>query len=216
MADKQPPSGPNRPPPGSTGPKPPGAGAGKPSPAHGVPVVGGPRPDKLSPSASPGGRSDVDRKLLLRDVMDHAVRVHKETTGPQGIGRGPSINRGALAMVICVPLLAFCVYSLVARPEFLWGPKSGPLPTVQNEANIRFAMFLLAQRIEKVRRVQGQLPASLQAVGDSVPGVTYAPVNDRVFELRASEGGKALVYRSDQPANAFLGNSFDVIQGSGK
>ena len=127
-----------------------------------------------------------------------------------------SVNRAVLALVICVPVLLFCVYSVVARPEFLWGPKSGPLPAVQQDANVRFAMFLLAQRIERYRRAQGQLPASLDAVGDSVPGVTYSTVNDRVFELRANEGGKELVYRSDQSTSAFLGNSLNVIQGGGR
>lgn len=222
VADKPPPTGPQRPSlHGPTGPTPPGGGAGKPSPAHGVPNVGGTRPGKLSPAAGlpavPGsGQAKVDRAMLLKDVMDHAVRVHKETTGPQGVGKGSSVNRSVVLAAVCVPLLAFCVYSWVARPEFLWGPKSGPLPAVQQEANVRFAMFLLAQRIQAYRAAQGHYPATLGELGETVPGVTYSLGNDGVFQIRASENGKAIEYRSDQSLNAFLGNSFNVIQGTAR
>jgi hypothetical protein len=215
VADKQPPPGPS--PRGTPGPTPPSGGAGKPSPHQGVPAVGQ-RPGSVNPSvggSSSGAKarpSDVDRKLLLRDVMDHAVKVHKETNKKGVI---PNSGSGAvLASILCVPLLALCVYSVVVRPEWLWGPKAGPLPPVQQDANIRFSMFLLAQRIEAFKSARNQYPASLQELGESLPGVTYAKVNDNVFELRATEAGKPVVFRSDQPARAFLGNSFNVIQGS--
>jgi hypothetical protein len=200
-----------------------GSGAGKPSPVHGTPAMGGQRPGKLTPSAGTpeigskgkgGGKTDVDRALLLRDVMDHAVKVHKESaTAPRTGGGG---GRAVLAAAFCVPVLAFCVYSWVARPEFLWGPKAGPLPPVQQDANTRFAMFLLAQRIRSYRAAQGHYPASLEELGETVPGVVYSLGTDGVFQLTASENGKRISYRSDQPANVFLGNSFNVIQGSGK
>jgi hypothetical protein len=181
--------------------------------------VGASRPGKLTPTGgtpAPGakGGSQVDRALLLRDVMDHAVRVHKETTGPQGIGIGNGINRSVLLMALCVPVLAFCVYSLVARPEFLWGPKSGPLPPVRQEANIRVAMFLLAQRLEAYRIAQGRYPATLAELGDSLPGVAYSLSSAGVYELRASENGSLIVHRSDQSLSALLGNSLNVIQGA--
>lgn len=219
MADKQPPERPS--PHGSAGPKPPGSGAGKPSPAHGNPAVGAQRAGKLSPSAgTPAvgatGKPEVDRALLLRDVMDHAVRVHKETTGPRGIGGRSGFNRSTVVIAVCVPLLALCVYSWVARPEFLWGPKAGPLPPVRQEANMRFAMFLLAQRIRSYRAAQGHYPATLEELGETMPGVVYSLSADGVFQLTASENGKPLTYRSDQPATAFLGDAFNVIQGLGK
>lgn len=222
VADKQPPAGSPHEPAGS---RPKGSGTGKPSPAHGIPAAGAQRPGKLTPGAgtptvgskgNAGGKSEVDRALLLRDVMDHAVRVHKETTGPRGIGGVGGVNRSAILTAVCVPLLAFCVYSWVARPEFLWGPKAGPLPPARQDANTRFAMFMLAQRIKSYRATQGHYPATLEELGETLPGVVYSLGADGVFQLTASENGKSIMYRSDQPTNAFLGNSFDVIQGSGK
>ena len=148
--------------------------------------------------------------------MDHAVRVHKETTGPIGIGKGSRLNRALLVSLVCVPLLALCVYSWVARPEFLWGPKAGPLPPAQHDANMRFAMFLLAQRIEGYRAAQGNYPATLAELGESIPGVAYSLGSDGVYQLRAVENGQTIEYRSNQSLNAFVGNALNVIQGGGR
>ena len=169
-------------------------------------------PIHSGPSAGQTGRPDVDRALLLRDVMDHAVRIHKETSGPFGEKKRSHARTTTLAVVI-VAVVALCAYSWIAKPEFIWGPKPGPLPLAQQDANLRFAMFLVAQRVEAHRLAQGALPSSLEAIGEGLPGVTYTAVSEKVFELRGSVNGQPVVYRSDASANAFLGNSTNIIQG---
>ena len=163
------------------------------------------------PGAKAGGQADVERALLLRDVMDHAVKVHKETTKPFAVKR--SRARPILLGSTMTLLLAFAAYSWIARPAFIWGPTAAPLPAAEQEAGLRFAMFLLSQRVEGYRVTQGTLPTSLVSVGESLPGVTYSVVSEGVFELRATSNGKQLVFRSDQPADDFLGNSPNIIQG---
>src|SRR5438067_9786110 len=64
---------------------------------------------------------DVERALALRDVMDHAVKMQREITAPSDRHRGRT--RIVWATVVCVPLLALAVYSWVAHPEFIWGPR---------------------------------------------------------------------------------------------
>lgn len=145
--------------------------------------------------------------------MDHAVRVQKEVSGATPIrgSRVPVIG----AMALCVPLIAFSVYSYVARPEYIWGPATAPSP-VQQEAGLRFGMYLLAQRVESYRVSNGRYPESLALAGDGLEGVSYAVISETVFELRATADGKAIVFRSDAPVDAFLGKSPEFIQDRGR
>jgi hypothetical protein len=157
-----------------------------------------------------GARPDVERAMLLRDVMDHAVKTEKETA--RRTTRKPSHARVVALGIVGALVLALSAYSWIARPEFIWGPRPTPLPAAQREAGLRFAMFLLSQRIKAYRDAGGGYPPSLSAIGDSLAGVTYS-VSGNVFELRATENGKPIVLRSDQSADAFLGNSTNIIQG---
>lgn len=163
---------------------------------------------KSGPGA--GARADVERAMLLRDVMDHAVEVEKEAA--RRTTRKDSHARAITLGTVGALLLVVSAYSWMARPEFIWGPRPTPLPPVQREAGLRFAMFLLSQRIKAYRDASGAYPPALSAIGDSVSGVTYV-ISGNVFELRATENGKPIVLRSDQSADAFLGNSANVIQG---
>lgn len=150
--------------------------------------------------------------MALRDVMDHAVSFHREVAEAKPVRSRSFRNTGIL--LLCVPLLAFSAYSWIARPAFIWGAAIEPLPPERVEANLRFAMYLFAQRIEQYRAEEGGYPPSLDAVGDSVPGVYYMPVSDSVFELRATQPGRAIVFRSNESPDTFLGNSVAIIQGA--
>lgn len=176
----------------STGAKP-GAGTGRPS------------------TTGLGGRKDVEKALALAAVMEHAVKVHKETNAPPRpvkTGGGRTIGLALL----CIPMLAFAAYAWIARPEFLWGPGVRPLAPAQEEAGIRFSMFLLAQRIQAFYEKNGRYPSSLSEVEDSVANVRYVSM-DSVFELRAGLNGKPIILRSDRSMDDFLGQSTLVIQG---
>ena len=194
MSQKPQPS--TRPPQSGPGSKKPGAG---PTPGPG--------------GSKPAGRGDVERALLLRDVMDHAVKVHKEITAP---GRRRESHARATALgLLTAALLAFSVYSWLVHPAFIWGPTVPPPPAAEQEAGYRFSMVLLAQRVEAYRLSEGIYPASLEAIGEGTPDFTYAVVGDAAFELRATVNGKQIVFRSDQSVEQFLGNSTNIIQGFG-
>ena len=148
--------------------------------------------------------------MALRDVMDHAVRVQREISGAKPLGPP---RRLVLALLICVPLLAFSAYSVLARPEFIWGPPVA-MPTEQRDAGARVAMFLLAQRIEAARTARGDYPESLAEIGEGAAGVEYRVFGDTVFELRLrTDSATAIVFRSNENSARFLGDSPMKIQG---
>lgn len=146
--------------------------------------------------------------------MDHVVEVQREITAPRKLR--PSRARLIGVAIICVPLLAGCIYSWIARPELIWGPHPRSVPIARQDANLRFAMFLLGQRAKAYRKTEGTYPSSIAALGSGVQGVTYALVSDSVFELRAIEQGKRIVYRSDEPTSRFLNGAAAIVAGQSR
>ena len=173
----------------------------------------GPKPgsgaSQVNPSGQKTGRPDVERAMALAAVMDHAVKVHKETARP--IPQQKSNAKVILMTMILIPLTALAAYVWFGRPELIWGPGVKPLPVAQAEAGLRWSMYLLAHRVEAYYRAHGEYPSSLRDVGDSVPGVAYFGM-DSVFELRAMENGKPVILRSDRDVDEFLGPSPLIIQ----
>ena len=154
--------------------------------------------------------SDLERALALRDVMDHAVKVQREITAPKRVGE--SRARLAVLLVLCVVLLGAAGYSWFARPEFIWGPRVQVSP-LRREADVRFAMFLLAQRLDAQRAADGALPKTLAAIGEGASGIGYRVLSDSAFELTADLAGRNIVLRSTDSRERFLGNSIAVISG---
>ena len=74
-------------------------------------------------------------------------------------------------------------------------------------------MFLLFNRLQAIRRAQGSYPESLSAIGENAGDIGYVARGDSAFELRATSNGKAIVLRSSDNADAFLGNSVALIGG---
>lgn len=147
--------------------------------------------------------------MALREVMDHAVRAERANRGPQVVHRG----RGGqvFAVVACMALLTFSAWSFIARPAFIWGA-STTMPVAQEGANARVALFMLAERLRAFRAQAGYYPASLAEIGEQSASIRYRRLSDSLFELRTTlADSSAVVYQSDQPADAFLGNSLDQI-----
>jgi hypothetical protein len=144
--------------------------------------------------------------------MNHAVRVQREITDPRQLG--PSRAKLIWAVILCVPLLGLSVYSWVARPEFIWGPSRQSVAPQRLDADLRFTMFLLAQRVKSHRVASGSYPVSLAAIGGAPAGISLRVLSDSLFELQAMLNGKPVILRSNEPASAFLGTSLKVIAGN--
>jgi hypothetical protein len=154
-------------------------------------------------------RPDVERAETLRDVLHHVAEVSKTAPSPRQV----AWRRHMLATV-CLLLLALSTYSWLARPAFIWGPGTRMLPREHEDAGARFSMMEVAQRIELYRRDHGRIPESLEAVDASGRGISYAAINDSMYELRALSGSTELIFRSTDSVEAFLSSSVSYLTGA--
>ncbi len=164
-----------------------------------------------SPKPNPGAPdANVDRAALLREAVEHSVRAQQEAARPVAIQR--SRARTVTIGVLCVVLLALSAYSLIARPEFIWGPRhAAVIPAERAEASVRFAMYLMARRAEAYRAREGEFPATAQEISADT-SLAYSRLDASRFRITTRVGDKQLVLTSADDLAAFLGNTAQVIQ----
>jgi hypothetical protein len=155
--------------------------------------------------------SQIDRAMALRDAVAQAMESE------QSFKRKPTSEVSRARMVallaVMIPLLALSAYTWLARPASIWGPPLSSKPQAESEANLRAAMFFLGMRLDSYREEQGFYPASLDVLGETLPGVSYELVTDSTFELRGVVGQQPVIFRSDMTADEFLGHTKELIAG---
>ncbi len=169
------------------------------------------KPSGHTAGTEPKAGADLERALILRDVMDHAVSAQREVTAPRSLGsrRGRII----LAACLCVPAVALSAYSWIAKPAFIWGPAPRAVPPAEADAMSRFALYMFAQRLEMYRLDEGFYPSSLDALDEDTPGIRYELVGDTAFVLTMQREGKVLTLASTDDFEAFLGQSISIMRG---
>lgn len=149
---------------------------------------------------------DLVKEMVVREVLEHARRETRavELARPMTSVRGRPIALGVLAVLA----LTLAIHSWVARPEWVFGPNPARVSPGRQAAHLRFAMYLVARRVDGYRaRHDGVAPPSLRETGERIGGVSYARMDSTTFELRARTGDSTIVYRSTHGAEAFLGAS---------
>jgi hypothetical protein len=171
------------------------------------------RPVQLRPSGviAPLDQDEVEKQLALRDVMEHAVRETRAVATAKHITSWRS--RPIILAAIAIPLALIATVSVIAKAEFIYGPSPASIPAARRAANTKFAMYLVAQRVLEYREAERRLPESLLAAGEEWDGITYRVVNDSVFELRSvGDAAQAIVFRSNERVDPFLGNSVTLLK----
>jgi len=162
------------------------------------------RPSGAGLPAADDTSSPLDRAMVLAEVMDYVVKVSKPT---------PLVLPRPRVWIPLTTLVCFCfmLYSFAAKPDWIWGPQFDPnVVSATHDADMRFAMYLLAQRILEYRREMGSVPATLADVGDRIAGVKYVPLSDTSFSLRYEASHPIILY-STESMDAFLRNAMDVV-----
>lgn len=169
------------------------------------------RPIPVRPSGAQRAidQDEVEKQAALRDVMEHAVRITRAVATAK-----PMVSWRAQPIVLAVVAtlsVALTVYAYGARPDWIFGPEPSAMPMEQREAGIRFGMYLLAQRLEQYHKDRGALPPNLDYLDETWPGISYQTLSNSTFELRSRVDTTAIVFRSDQPVDKFLGGSIIFI-----
>lgn len=113
-----------------------------------------------------------------------------------------------------VLLLGASVWLWVLPPAWLIPPPPPPQPVAEEEAALRFTMYLQAQRIRAYELEHGLLPESLVAAGQSLPGMTYVMLGPDLYELTGTTERVRITYRSDEPLREWVGSGADVLDES--
>jgi len=146
----------------------------------------------------------LDRAQVLAEVMEYVIKVSRPT--PLVLPRPR----------VWIPMMTFfffffTLYSYAAKPEWIWGPQVDPdAVAATHDADMRFAMYLLAQRILDYRREFGAVPATLADVGSKIDSVKYVVLTDTSFSLRYESGMPIILY-STESMDQFLRNAVDVV-----
>ena len=157
-------------------------------------------------------------KQALIEAYDQVLRAEAEKREQDG-ARKPARRRWPLHPVAMLFLLIWAVtggYLITVKPAWVFDRgRPTESPAIQ-EASLRLAMAMQAERIEKFRQARGgQLPTSLADVGPLVSGIIYERAGNE-YVLRGVNGSASLMLRSTDPIRAFVGNSFVVIQRRGQ
>ena len=186
-------------------------------PSRPIPPVRSPTPASVPARPTPVGgtpvQPEVERAFALRDVMDHAVKVQQDMATKATRRRSP--GRPMLVLGLCVPLLAFSVWSYVARPTIIWGADA-TFSAGERESHLRLTMFFLAQRLEAARRQTGHYPATLGEIGEAGTSVSYRLLDDSTFHLSSALDGRQLLLNSREPLDQFLGSNARLLRSAGR
>ena len=164
------------------------------------------RPEIPRAAELPGGEAsdEVVRARAILDVVQHAARFTKAIALARPMESYRA--RPIVLTILAVASLSVMVYSLIGRPEWVYGPDPAKRPVAEREANLRFVTYLVVQRVNAYRDARrGFLPGSLAEVGESWPGITYTLLGQSEYEVRAVEAGAPpIIYRSTQDPAATL------------
>jgi len=156
---------------------------------------------------TPTPRDQLSREALLaaKQALMHdqaRQRVEDAKVPPPESRRGVQLSMVAAALALSV--------MLVVRPAWVFPRPPAESPTLK-EASLRVRMYIEADLIERYRRNEGRLPATLLESGGDTTGLKYVQ-DGQTYSLTGENGGIVLTYGSTTPAAEFLGNSYELIR----
>ena len=170
--------------------------------------------DRTPSEGSSGGGHNIsgsgDRYEALLEVLEHEKTQAARSRALEEAERQRQKQRRAPYWPVAV-LLVIAAWLWLFPPAFLRLDPPPPQPIAQEEAALRFTMYVQAQRIRAFREEAGRLPETLEEAGPPLPGMSYIVLQSDLYQLTGSTERLTLTYRSDLPLDDFLGSGADVI-----
>jgi hypothetical protein len=136
-------------------------------------------------------------------IQDQVLRRIEDAKVP------PPTSRRGPQLWLAAPALALAAL-LVVRPAWLFPRPPDESPALQ-EASLRVRIYIETERVERYRRNEGRLPATLLESGGDTTGLKYVQ-DGQSYTITGKNAAIELTYRSTMPAAEFLGNSYDLIK----
>ena len=153
-----------------------------------------------------------DRYEALVELLEHqASQSERDRALELDQLRRRREKRGGKPFLLVGVLLLLTGWLWIWPPAFLRMDPPPPQPLEQEEAAVRFAMYVQAQRIAAYRNETGSYPERLEEAGPPLPGMQYTRLAEGLYQLTAETDRLALTYRSDLPLDDFVGSGASVL-----
>lgn len=154
----------------------------------------------MSPNDEPNAPDKRDLLAAYDQVVEREREKARTTDTPARRRR-----TSAAIVVLCVVSWGWLGYTWLARPAWLFAPDQGtPRTAAEQEATLRFGMYLEAERVRDHLELNHRLPESLGEAGDLEEGVEYQITGDSTFVLTGAMGATSLRLASSDDIQEFL------------
>lgn len=152
-----------------------------------------------------------DRYEALKEVLEHqSAQAARDRDREARELRRQQEEEGAPYWLVAV-LLMMMAWLWLLPPSFLRVDPPLPQSIEQEEAALRFAMYVQAQRIKEYREETGRYPTRLEEAGPPLPAMRYDLLTDDLYQLSGVTDRMRLTYQSDLPLREFVGSGAEVI-----
>ncbi len=143
-------------------------------------------------------------KNELLSAFDQVVDREKKKAG--GVGLPPRVRRTSVAVIgLGVVAWGWLGYAWLSKPAWLFSPDQGGSRSVaEQEATLRFGMYLEAERVRDYFDANRRLPESLNDAGDVEEGMEYEIKGDSEFVITGTAGTTTLRLASGDNVQSFL------------
>lgn len=153
--------------------------------------------------------ADTDQHRILEEALRDVVADQAATAESQRAARRLRPRKSAPTLII-VAVLAWgaLAWLWIARPAAIFGSGVNAVAMTANEqdAFVRYGLYLQRARVERFRAQLGRLPSTLAESGPVEAGVEFATTSDGyVLEAKAGAGTLRLTERMN--ADSFLGDA---------
>lgn len=171
-------------------------------------------PPKDSAKSAEEATEELEKAKAILDVVQHSARFTRAVALAKPIQSFK--GRSFILMGIALPLLIVTTLAYATRSEWVFGANPNAGTAERREAYQRYAMFLVANRIERFRdSTEGRLPQTLLEIGEdwSSIGFTVVDRDNGTYELHGTGVyAEPIRYRSTQALESFLGGSVRYLR----